>query len=144
MFHLVKRALTSISNRPLSAVDVGKAETILLPAEFSMWQRMQNRDQRHSLDVLNRFDALRRDASRDERAAALLHDVGKCESSLGWWGRVIATIVGGRTASFRDYLNHEAIGITLLNGVSTHRTLAVLSGEPLDDCVLALRQADNV
>ena len=144
MFHLVKRALTSFSNRPLSAVDVGKAQTILLPAEFAVWQRMQNRDQRHSLDVLIRFDALQRDASRDERAAALLHDVGKCESSLGWWGRVIATIIGGRIASFRDYLNHEAIGITLLNGVSTHRTLAVLNGEPLDDCVLALRQADNV
>jgi len=144
MFHLVKRALTSVSNRPLSVVEIGKAQAILLPAEFTVWQRMQNRDQRHSLDVLIRFDALRRDASRDERAAALLHDVGKCQSSLGWWGRVIATIVGGRTAAFRDYLNHESIGVTLLNGISTNRTLAVLSGEPLDDCVLALRQADNV
>lgn len=144
MFHLIKRAVTSVSNRPLSAVEIGEVQRVLLPAEFAVWQRMQNRDQRHALDVLYRFDALRIDASRDERAAALLHDVGKCESSLGWWGRVIATIVGGRTASFRLYLNHEDIGVTLLNGVSTARTLEVLNGEPLDDCVLALRQADNV
>lgn len=105
---------------------------------------MQNRDQRHSLDVLRRFDALCSEAMRDERAAALLHDVGKCESTLGWFGRIAATVLGGRTSAFRTYLNHEEIGLRLLADISSPRTLEVLQGEPGDRCVIALQNADNV
>ena len=43
-------------------------------------------------------------------AAACLHDVGKLDSGLGTFGRVAATIVGPRTARFRRYHDHEAIG----------------------------------
>ncbi len=105
---------------------------------------MQNRDQRHSLDVLRRFDSLFKAATRDERAAALLHDVGKCESQLGWLGRIIATMLGPRTNSFRTYLDHEQIGLALISNVSTTRTSEVLKGDVVDDCVRALRDADNM
>ena len=120
------------------------AQTILLPEEFSLWSQMQNRDQRHSLDVLRRFDALQAEASRDERAAALLHDVGKSESTLGWWGRILATIFGPRTEAFRTYLDHEEIGLRLLAGVSSPRTLEILGGQVVDDVTAALRAADDV
>lgn len=120
------------------------AQTILLPEEFSLWSQMQNRDQRHSLDVLRRFDALQPDASRDERAAALLHDVGKCESVLGWSGRILATLLGARTTAFRTYLDHEEIGLRLLAGVSSPRTLEILGGQVVDDVTAALRAADDV
>jgi HD superfamily phosphohydrolase YqeK len=105
---------------------------------------MQNRDQRHSLDVLRRFDSLYNAATRDERAAALLHDVGKCESQLGWLGRIIATMVGPRTDSFRRYLDHEQIGLALISNASPARTSEVLKGDIVDDCVRALRDADNI
>ena len=144
MFHLVTRALSSFRNNHVTSEQQVLAREILLPEEFALWSRMQNRDQRHSLQVLSRFDALYARGTRDERAAALLHDVGKCESTLGWFGRVVATIVGAKAESFRVYLDHEAIGLELLRGVSTERTLTVLAGEPTDDCVVALRHADNM
>lgn len=93
---------------------------------------------------MRRFDTYVPEASRDERAAALLHDVGKCESSLGWWGRILATLFGARTKQCGVYLRHEEIGVELLQHVSTPRTLHVLTGDSDDKCVAALRSADNV
>lgn len=144
MLHLVKRAVTSCRNNSVDSSCVSLAQSILLPDEFLLWSRMQNRDQRHSLDVLRRFDALCSEAMRDERAAALLHDVGKCESSLGWFGRIFATLLGPRTSAFRTYLNHEEIGLQLLADISSPRTLEVLQGGHTDSVVLALRHADNM
>lgn len=144
MLHLVKRALSSFRNNAPTQEQVHIAQEILLAEEFALWSRMQNRDQRHSLEVLARFDAFYAHGTRDERAAALLHDVGKCKSTLGWFGRVIATIVGARVESFRVYLDHEAIGLTLVSGISSKRTRTVLAGAPIDDCILALRRADNM
>ena len=144
VFHLAKRAVTSFRNHPVNDEQLGIARAVLLPDEFSLWTRMQNRDQRHSLQVLSRFDVLCSHATREERAAALLHDVGKCESTLGWFGRIMATLVGPRTMSFRVYLNHEEIGLSHLRDISSERTLEVLRGDSTDECVIALRNADSV
>ena len=144
VFHLARRAITSFRNYPPLPEEVTAVRGILLPAEFALWSRMQNRDQRHSLDVLRRFDSLYNSATRDERAAALLHDVGKCESQLGWLGRIIATTLGPCTDSFRTYLDHEQIGLALISNVSRTRTSEVLKGDVVDDCVRALRDADNI
>lgn len=142
--HLCRRAVGSLRNNPVTVGDMQTAEASLLPGEFALWCRMQNRDQRHSLQVLGRFLQIHPQASRDERAAALLHDVGKAFSTLGWWGRIVATLVGPRTAAFGVYLDHERLGIEALEGVSAHRTLEVLRGDNSDDaCVVALRAADD-
>lgn len=142
--HLCRRAVGSLRNNPVTVGDMQTAEASLLPGEFALWCRMQNRDQRHSLQVLGRFLQIRPQASRDERAAALLHDVGKAFSTLGWWGRIVATLVGPRTAAFGVYLDHERLGIEALEGVSSERTLQVLSGTDDDPCTVALRAADDV
>ena len=144
MFHLVKRALTSFRNNPLPERVIVNIRGVLLPGEFSLWSQMQHRDQRHSVHVLARFDALYQDATRDERAAALLHDVGKVSSTLGWWGRVMATVMGPRNERFRIYLDHEALGLELLASISSPRTQEVLRGDMSDPCVVALRQADDI
>lgn len=144
LFHLVRRALTSFRNHPLGKSEIAVAQDILLPDEFAVWSRMQHRDQRHSLEVLQRFQTFYAVATRDELAAALLHDVGKCESSLRWSGRILATVIGPRTREFQTYLDHEMIGMKLLASVSTARTLELLRGEPDDACVKALRRADNI
>ena len=67
-------------------------------------------DRRHAIDVGRRFVERRPSATRAEMAGALLHDVGKVQSGLGTWGRVAATLVGGRTRRFRQYRDHEQIG----------------------------------
>ena len=144
VLHLAKRAVTSFRNHPVREEQLAIARAVLLPDEFSLWTRMQNRDQRHSLQVLSRFDVLFSHATRDERAAALLHDVGKCESQLGWVGRIIATMLGPRTERFRTYLDHEQIGLALVSTVSATRTFEILKGDVVDVCVRTLRDADNM
>ncbi len=65
----------------------------LLPGEAALWARMSGPDRRHAAVVARRVErALGNDASRPVLAAALLHDVGKVESGLRTYGRVIATM----------------------------------------------------
>ena len=144
MFHLARRALSSFLNTPVGRESLTRAAAILLPREMELWSAMQPRDQRHSLVVLERFDALIPGASRPERAAALLHDVGKCTTDLGWAGRVIATLVGPRTARMATYLDHERIGAGLLGPVSDPLTVRLVGGTATGPVAEALRRADDV
>ncbi|MGE3619979.1 MAG: hypothetical protein AB7L84_05900, partial [Acidimicrobiia bacterium] len=95
-----------------------------------LWARMSGADRRHAVGVARRVvAALGPEATRPVRAAALLHDVGKVESALGTWGRVVATAsaaVAGRDMADRWrrgrgftrrvglYLQHPRIGADLL------------------------------
>lgn len=110
LVHLAKRFAGSLSRRPPTIADDTWAKGLMTPWEIALWRRMSNADQRHAIEVARRFQALRADVTSHEMAGALLHDVGKLESGLGTFGRVIATIVGPRTARFRRYHEHEAIG----------------------------------
>lgn len=142
--HLVRRAVTSASNRPPRDEDVAVADEVLLPGEMELWQSMQPRDRRHSLEVHARFMAMRPAATREESAAALLHDVGKTVSDLGWCLRVVATVMGPRTARFGAYHDHERLGAEMLSGISHERTIALVGGSVHDDARDALCAADDV
>ena len=112
--HLTRRFVGSLSRRAPSAADVTWATEFLLPAEEALWHRLGHPDQRHTVAVARRFVELRPAASRVEVAGALLHDIGKLECGLGTMSRVVATIVGPRTARFRAYHAHESIGAQML------------------------------
>jgi len=142
--HLVRRAVTSFSNREPGHDAAQVAVECLLPAELELWSAMQSRDRRHSLEVLARFDRLAPHSSRAERAAALLHDVGKTESGLGWMLRIVATLVGPRGRRFRDYHDHESIGAAMLRGISDGRTVELVAGLADDDVAGALSVADEI
>lgn len=144
LWHLVKRAVTSLSNEPLSGADVERAERLLLPQEFEMWWSMPPRDQRHSLQVHERFMRFYPPAKRTEQSAALLHDVGKTVSGLGWFMRIVATVVGSRGAKFAMYHDHEKIAVQMLQGISEQRTLDLIGGSIDDAVMVALRQADEI
>ena len=144
VWHLVKRAVTSISNDPLSGADVERAERLLLPQEFELWWSMSPRDQRHSLQVHERFMRFYPPAKRTEQAAALLHDVGKTVSGLGWLMRIVATIVGPRGAAFAMYHDHENLAVQMLQGISDQRTLGLIGGAIDDVVMVALRNADEI
>jgi hypothetical protein len=111
--HLVARFFVSLSKRAPDRQEEAWAESLLLPREIALWRRMSNVDRRHSAKVARRFVAARPGATRAEVAGALLHDVGKIECGLGTWGRVVASVVGGRTRRFRIYHDHERIGSQL-------------------------------
>jgi response regulator RpfG family c-di-GMP phosphodiesterase len=122
---------------------------VLLKNEFELWCRMKPHDQRHSVEVARRFSELHPTFSRDEVAAALLHDIGKVESELGIMGRVVATIAGPKGEKFRRYHDHELIGLNLCRKAgSSAETLRLLdwSHEELrnDSIAKLLRQADQI
>lgn len=117
--HLAARFVWSLSGRPPAVAEEVWAEDQLLPGEVALWRRMSNQDRRHSAKVARRFVAARPAASRAEIAGALLHDVGKIECGLGTWGRVVASIVGGRTERFRIYHDHERLGAELAHAAGS-------------------------
>jgi len=147
--HLVRRFFTSLSNRPPASNDIAWVNEQLLTSEFELWCRMKPHDQRHSIEVARRFIELHLTFSRDEVAAALLHDIGKVHSELGVMGRVIATIVGPKGEKFRRYHEHELIGLNLCrNAGSSAETLRLLdwsTQESRNDLIVnLLRQADQI
>ena len=142
--HLVKRAVSSLLQTPPNPQDIAVVSQVLNIAEFAVWSDMQFRDQRHSIVVLRRFDVLVPGAVTAERAAALLHDVGKNISSLGFFLRVIATVVGPRGQRFASYHDHESLGAELISSISDPRTVALIGGTADDDVSRLLETADEI
>lgn len=140
----MRRAVGSIDNSAPDRASRDIAAGVLNEAQMALWDAMPGRDRRHSLDVLRRFDLTVPGASGEERAAALLHDVGKTAADLGWFMRVLATVVGPRTARFRTYHDHEELGARLIAGCSDTRTVELVRGSTSDGTADALRRADEI
>lgn len=91
--HLARRFVGSLRPGGPSASDQAWVDEVLLPGEVELWRRMSGPDRRHAAGVGRRVErALGHEASRPVLAAALLHDIGKVESGLRTYGRVIATL----------------------------------------------------
>ena len=147
--HLIRRFFTSLSRRPPAISDVTWVNENLLAGEFTLWLRMKSYDQRHSIEVARRFTALYPAFTRDQVAAALLHDIGKVESELGVAGRVIATVVGPKGSKFRRYHEHEVIGLRLCGEAgASSETVRLLDwsddSSRNDKIVSLLQQADQI
>jgi hypothetical protein len=142
--HLVKRAVTSWSNTRPSAQQIDFVRVILNPQEFSLWNSMQGRDMRHSLQVYQRFMSLCPEAGRAAQRGALLHDVGKIPADLGWGLRIVATMFGPLHPRLKRYLHHEEIGAHMLDGISEQITIEMVSGSATGIIYDALQQADNI
>jgi hypothetical protein len=139
--HLARRFITSLSRREPTDADTAWADSHLLDAEAALWHRMAPADRRHSITVARRFEASG-SWTREEMAGALLHDVGKLDSGLGAYGRVIATVVGPRTQRFRRYHDHERIGADLVAAAgSTDNTVELVRGR--GRAAPALKAADD-
>jgi len=141
--HLARRFGGSISRRPPDRLDDAWATSFMTDAESVLWSTLSNVDRRHAIGVARRFVAGRPDATRDEMAAVCLHDVGKLGSGLGTFGRVLATLVGPRTARFRTYHDHEEIGARWLERAgSSASTVALVRRQ--GPAAGALEQADDI
>jgi len=117
----------------------------LSASEYELWLQFTRADRRHSVLVAMRFIALRANASRNEIAGVLLHDIGKIRSDLSTWQRVAATIVGPRTKRFALYHQHEEIGADMLRRAgSDSEVIAIVNQTCNADVVAAFRAADNI
>lgn len=126
--HLARRFVGSLSPRPLSAADHAWVSDTLGAGERRLWDRMSLADRKHAAGVAREVDQRLDDATPPVLAAALLHDVGKIESGLGTFGRVLATVLAGAVGRARAsawstgwrarigaYLRHPEIGAELLD-----------------------------
>jgi hypothetical protein len=127
-WHLAARFVTSLPPTPPSVDDENWVDGHLLAGERRLWVQLSNQDRRHSAAVARRFVIERPEATRAEIAGAILHDVGKIDCGLGTFGRVVATLVGPRTAAFAAYHDHEEIGARLAEAAgSDHATVDLIA-----------------
>jgi hypothetical protein len=130
--HLTKRFFGSLRPGGPPRAELEWVDVQLLDGEVELWRRMTGPDRRHSVVVARRVErTLGHEATREVLAAALLHDVGKNESGLSTYGRVVATLSGAavhrdpetirnwtRTRGFTRrvglYLQHPKLGGDLL------------------------------
>jgi hypothetical protein len=99
--HLATRFFGALSPAGPVQVDDDWARGQLLPGERDLWLRMSGPDRRHAVGVARDTASLLGEETprRDITAAALLHDVGKVESSFGTFSRVgitLAAMASGR------------------------------------------------
>lgn len=146
--HLIRRWWGTIRAEPLGVSELEWVRSTLHASEWNMWVAMDWRDQRHAHQVARRFVETipgEETPTRAAIAAALLHDVGKVASGLTTFERVLASILGGRTARWRAYIGHEAIGLDMCRRAgSDPETLALLSGEGDEVVRRRLARADDL
>lgn len=144
--HLTRRFLGALSRAEPSNLDVEWVRSHLLEGELGLWRTMPAHDRRHSIEVARRYQSASDvEATRDEIAAALLHDVGKVASGLGVFGRVVATIVGAKGSRFAEYHDHERIGADMCRRAGSSRlTCGMIDGSAGVGYIDRLRRADDI
>lgn len=138
--HLARRFFVSLRPGGPKKADDEWARAQLLPAESALWARMSNPDRRHAVGVAREVErALGHEATRPVLAAALLHDVGKIESGLRTYGRVVATLCGmivGRDHA-RDWMRSRGftrkVGLYLLHPDLGGDLLGMAGSDPLTE-----------
>ena len=148
--HLAKRFFGALGRAPIGESQIELVQTTLLDSEFALWSAMMPMDKKHSIKVMSRFMQIYPQATATQVRASLLHDVGKLESNLSVFERVLATIVGERGSRFAKYHAHEKIGAQMLRQAgSDEETWQLVAGEVCDSPQLqtvlaALQQADAI
>jgi hypothetical protein len=173
LVHLSRRFVGALSPKALPDAERAWAAAVLGPVVYAQWSRMPNHDQRHALGVARGVEVQLAGTAHagDDRwtAAALLHDIGKLDSRLGVYGRVVATVSGavagrdmadawsaksGFTRRVGLYLRHPELGadrIRLAGGpeeaarwAAAHHTPDAWARTGIPDVVvLALVAADD-
>jgi len=148
--HLAKRFFGALGRAPIGESQIALAQKTLLDSEFALWSAMMPMDKKHSIKVMSRFMQIYPQATATQVRASLLHDVGKLESNLSVFARVLATIVGERGSRFAKYHAHEKIGAQMLRQAgSDEETWQLVAGEVSESSQLrtvlaALQQADAI
>ena len=143
--HLTKRFFSSLARSEVTEAERNMVLSALSASECELWLQFSRADRHHSVLVATRFIAMRPDASPNEIAGVLLHDIGKIRSDLSTLQRVAATIVGPRTKRFALYHQHEEVGADMLrNAGSDSEVIAIVNQTCNEDVAAAFRAADNI
>jgi putative nucleotidyltransferase with HDIG domain len=156
--HLVRRFVWSLNAGPPPPEDDAWARAQLAPGEADLWDRMPAVDRRHSIAVARQTQATlgAGAATPPVMAAALLHDVGKCDAHLGTFGRSAATLVKPlvkhNPGRLGRYARYQEVGARMLEAAGSDPLVVAWAREHHDpperwtiDPVIgrALQAADN-
>jgi hypothetical protein len=150
--HLAERFFGALSPAGPPPGDDAWALGLMVPGEQVLWRRMSGPDRRHAVGVAR--DALvllgPSDPPSEIAPAALLHDVGKVESSFGTFARAgvtVAAMVFGRRrlqqwgddakatdrpslrARVGRYLTHDRLGAQLLEDAGSRDLTVAWAGQ---------------
>ena len=110
------RAMRYLFYKDLSISDQQYIHQILDEKLVKLFWKLKKEDRAHSLEVLTRMKTLSNDHKLHE--LALLHDIGKVCSDIGWLGRIFADIGLNRSLNAKNYKKHEKLGLELLRDLS--------------------------
>jgi hypothetical protein len=139
LVHLSSRFVRALSPAAPRADDVAWVERVLTPDGFVQFRKQPHHDQRHAIGVARDVQTRLADTeyADDPRwiSAALLHDIGKLDSRLGVYGRVVATVSGAAAGREHAQAWSESSGFTRRVGLYLrHAELGAdrirIAGEP--------------
>ncbi len=163
----VRQFVSALRASRLSTQERTFVNQYLSPAQQVLFERMSVQDQSHAVAVAR---ALYQQGWRDVALlqAALLHDIGKADSGLSLWHRVLIVLLhaiwpagltwlaqedGGWRRPFYRHVHHPQIGARLaaeagsspsvVTFIAAHQTPVNGRLDPIEAPLIALQAADN-
>tara|TARA_B100000686_G_C16448492_1_gene790769 strand:+ start:169 stop:612 length:444 start_codon:yes stop_codon:yes gene_type:complete len=135
------RAVKYILYKDLSISDQIRVSDVLDDDVTLLFWRMRLEDRSHSLEVMKRMESI----TNENRflTLALIHDIGKLQSDIGWLGRIFADLGLNKTFTAERYKNHESYGYMIIkNHIGSNNIINDYKMSILDDRHKYLNRCD--
>ena len=116
------RAVRYIFYKDLSIPDQIRVNNVLDEKMVLLFWRMRLEDRSHSLEVMKRMELIT--SENKFLTLALIHDIGKLQSDIGWIGRIFADLGLNKSFTAQRYKNHESNGYTIIqNNIASNNII---------------------
>ena len=135
------RAVKYIFYKDISISDQIRVSDVLDDDATLLFWRMRLEDRSHSLEVMKRMESI----TNENRflTLALIHDIGKLQSDIGWLGRIFADLGLNKTFTAERYKNHESYGYMIIkNHIGSNNIINDYKMSILDDRHKYLNRCD--
>ena len=111
-----KRAIRFLFYNHLSITDqLTISETLDNQELIKQYWLLNKADRHHSIEVMNRTKNFTEDI--DLLKLSLLHDIGKNKAHYSWFLRIFSELKVLSSRKAKNYLDHEAIGLNVLENI---------------------------
>lgn len=111
-----KRAIRFLFYKHLSITDqLTISETLDNQELIKQYWLLNKADRHHSIEVMNRTKNFTEDINLLK--LSLLHDIGKNKAHYSWFLRIFSELKVLSSRKAKNYLDHEAIGLNVLENI---------------------------